>query len=124
MINIIQGFNVGSPLPIDGRIVLSRAEMLKCCDPNDPSFNTMPDRYFTICEEDRLFYLYSKEYDSEGNPVKASFDKAVPEKLSQLENDFRSFTQFLVPLGHHTLTHIETTSNSHMIAMSIANGYF
>lgn len=87
MIKVIQGFDVSSPLPIDGRLLLSRAEMETCCTPGTEEFNKMPDRYFTICEEDNLLYLYIKEYDSEGTLVSASFSKAVPEKLSQLEND-------------------------------------
>ena len=40
MINLIQGFNISSPLPIDGRILLSRAEMASIDD------NIMPDRVF------------------------------------------------------------------------------
>ena len=78
MINLIQGFNISSPLPIDGRILLSRAEMASIDD------NVMPDRYFCICEEDGLLYLYDKtaEVSELGR-----FHKAVPEKTSQIEND-------------------------------------
>lgn len=78
MINLIQGFNISSPLPIDGRILLSRAEMASIDD------NIMPDRYFCICEEDGLLYLYDKtaEVSELGR-----FHKAVPEKTSQIEND-------------------------------------
>lgn len=78
MINLIQGFNISSPLPIDGRILLSKAEMASIDD------NVMPDRYFCICEEDGLLYLYDKtaEVSELGR-----FHKAVPEKTSQIEND-------------------------------------
>lgn len=78
MINLIQGFNISSPLPIDGRILLSKAEMASIDD------NIMPDRYFCICEEDGLLYLYDKtaEVSELGR-----FHKAVPEKTSQIEND-------------------------------------
>ena len=78
MINLIQGFNISSPLPIDGRILLSRAEMASIDD------NVMPDRYFCICEEDGLLYLYDK--NAEVGEL-GKFHKAVPEKTSQIEND-------------------------------------
>lgn len=78
MINLIQGFNISSPLPIDGRILLSRAEMASIND------NVMPDRYFCICEEDGLLYLYDK--NAEVGEL-GKFHKAVPEKTSQIEND-------------------------------------
>ena len=78
MINLIQGFNISSPLPIDGRILLSRAEMASIND------NVMPDRYFCICEEDGLLYLYDK--NAEVGEL-GRFHKAVPEKTSQIEND-------------------------------------
>lgn len=86
MIKLIQGFDIGSPLPIDGRILLSRSEMEKCCTKGSDEYNTMPDRYFTICEEDGLLYLFKKNYE-EGVDVGATFEKAVPEHTSQLEND-------------------------------------
>lgn len=86
MIKLIQGFDIGSPLPIDGRILLSRSEMEKCCTKGSDEYNTMPDRYFTICEEDGLLYLFKKNY-VEGVDVGATFEKAVPEHTSQLEND-------------------------------------
>lgn len=78
MINLIQGFNISSPLPIDGRILLSKAEMASIDD------NVMPDRYFCICEEDGLLYLYDKT--AEVSEL-GKFHKAVPEKTSQIEND-------------------------------------
>lgn len=86
MIKLIQGFDIGSPLPIDGRILLSRSEMEKCCTKGSDEYNTMPDRYFTICEEDGLLYLFKKNYE-EGVDVGATFEKAVPENTSQLVND-------------------------------------
>ena len=87
MIKLVQGFEIGSPLPIDGRLVLSREEMNDCCEVNTAKFNQMPDRYFTICKDDGLLYVYSKEYDSEGNPVNAKFNVASVNKTSQIEND-------------------------------------
>ena len=79
MVQIIQGFNVGSPLPIDGRILLSRAEMASIND------DIMPDKYFCICEEDGLIYLYDKT--AEVDPENGRFKKAAPEKTSDLVND-------------------------------------
>lgn len=83
MIKIIQGFDVGSPLPIDGRILLSKEEMKNIDD------NIMPDRYFCICEDDDpdrgLLYLYDKYADTD--EFTGKFHKAVPEKTSEIEND-------------------------------------
>lgn len=78
MIKLIQGFDVSSPLPIDGRIILSREEMANIND------NIMPDKYFCICEEDGLLYLYDKNAEVGDN---GKFYKAVPEKTSEIEND-------------------------------------
>ena len=83
MIELIQGFNIGSPLPIDGRILLSKAEMKSIDD------NIMPDRYFAICEstdeDNGKLYLYSK--DRTPNTETGRFIKAVPEKTSEIIND-------------------------------------
>lgn len=78
MIKLIQGFDVSSPLPIDGRIILSRNEMANIND------DIMPDKYFCICEEDGLLYLYDKNAEAGDN---GKFYKAVPEKTSEIEND-------------------------------------
>lgn len=78
MIKLIQGFDVSSPLPIDGRIILSREEMASIND------NIMPDKYFCICEEDGLLYLYDKNAEVGDN---GKFYKAVPEKTSEIENN-------------------------------------
>lgn len=54
MIKLVQGFDVCSPLPIDGRILLTRKEM------NEIDDNIMPNRYFAICKDDGKIYLYDK----------------------------------------------------------------
>lgn len=54
MIKLVQGFDVCSPLPIDGRILLSKKEMYEIDD------NILPEKYFAICKEDGKLYLYDK----------------------------------------------------------------
>lgn len=54
MIKLVQGFDIGSPLPIDGRILLSKEEMYRIDD------NILPEKYFAICKEDGRLYLYNK----------------------------------------------------------------
>lgn len=54
MIKLVQGFDVCSPLPIDGRILLSKNEMYEIDD------NILPEKYFAICKEDGRLYLYNK----------------------------------------------------------------
>ena len=54
MIKLVQGFDVCSPLPIDGRILLSKKEMYEIDD------NILPEKYFAICKEDGRLYLYNK----------------------------------------------------------------
>ena len=39
------GFNVGAPISIDQRLVLTKSEMLNIDD------NIMPDYYFAVCKE-------------------------------------------------------------------------
>ena len=54
MIKLVQGFDIGSPLPIDGRILLSYEEMYKIDD------NILPEKYFAFNKEDGKLYLYDK----------------------------------------------------------------
>lgn len=54
MIQIVQGFKVMTRDAIDNRILLSKSDM---CSIND---NQMPDKYFAICKDDGMLYLYDK----------------------------------------------------------------
>lgn len=54
MIKLVQGFDIISPLPIDGRILLSSSEMKEIAD------YLLPDKYFAICRDDGKLYLYDK----------------------------------------------------------------
>lgn len=54
MISIVQGFKVMTRDAIDNRIVLSKSEMRSIDD------NQMPDKYFAICKDDGMLYLYDK----------------------------------------------------------------
>lgn len=53
-INLSQAFNRTAPAPIDGSLVLSKADMLAVND------NLMPEKYFTICTDDGQIYTYDK----------------------------------------------------------------
>jgi hypothetical protein len=54
MIRLVQGFDIISNLPIDGRILLSQNEMKEIAD------YLLPDKYFAICRDDGKLYLYDK----------------------------------------------------------------
>ena len=53
-IKINASFDVMSPVPLDSRTVLSKAEMLVIDD------NCMPDTYFAVCSDDNAMYIYTK----------------------------------------------------------------
>ena len=53
-IKINASFDVMSPVPLDSRTVLSKAEMLAIDD------NCMPDTYFAVCSDDNSMYIYTK----------------------------------------------------------------
>jgi len=54
MIKLVQGFDIISPLPIDGRILLSSGEMKEIAD------YLLPEKYFAICRDDGKLYIYDK----------------------------------------------------------------
>lgn len=53
-ININAGFNVGAPVALDSRQVLTKEEMANMND------NVMPDVYQATCKDDGLIYVYNK----------------------------------------------------------------
>lgn len=53
-INLSQAFHRTSNNPIDDTLALTKAEMLTVND------NLMPNKYFTICQDDGKLYLYAK----------------------------------------------------------------
>ena len=53
-IKISQAFERTSREPVDVTLTLTKAEMLLVDD------NMMPDKYFTICQDDGKLYLYDK----------------------------------------------------------------
>lgn len=53
-IKVNAGFAVGAGVPIDERLVLTKAEMLAINE------NTMPDVYFATCKDDGKFYIFDK----------------------------------------------------------------
>lgn len=75
-INLPGAFNVGASVPIDTRIVLTKAEMLATND------NVMPVTYFAICSDDGGFYLYNKnindiDLDPDTGKYTKIFDSAI-----------------------------------------------
>ena len=79
-IEINSSFDVGVPLPIDSRMVLTKSEMLTMND------KVMPPIYFCMCKDDGGFYLYTKESEpnSETGKFKFIFDN-THQQLSQEE---------------------------------------
>lgn len=102
MIKLVQGFTVGSPLPIDSRITLSKEEM-KTNKFNDPDTgrlidldNILPDHYFAFCSDpdDNRLYLYDKSIrdlkDDDETCEYGKFvlaDKQVIDKINKLDVD-------------------------------------
>jgi hypothetical protein len=73
-INIPSAFNVGASVPIDTRLVLTKAQMKATND------NVMPSVYFTLCSDDNAFYLYSKNntIDDTTGKFRYMFDQEGP----------------------------------------------
>ena len=67
MIQIPQGFQIGSNNSIDSRLILTKDEMRNIND------NLMPLVYFTICIDDGQLYLYNKN-----NPIDEIFGRFIP----------------------------------------------
>lgn len=85
MINIPQGFHIGSTEPVDFRLILSTDEMLTIND------DAMPDVYFTVCKEDGNVYIYNKtnsfdEITGRFRIINQS-DSNYPILVSRLQND-------------------------------------
>ena len=69
-IKIPTAFQVGAKVPIDTRMILTKAEMLNIND------NIMPAVYFAFCEEDGAFYLYTKNTSvADLDPTTGKFKK-------------------------------------------------
>ena len=73
-INIPSAFNLGAAVPIDTRLVLTKAQMKAMND------NTMPSVYFALCSDDNAFYLYSKNNTVDANlgKFRYMFDQTGP----------------------------------------------
>lgn len=69
-IDIGTSFNIQTNLPIDDRLVLTKAEML---DMND---NIMPSVYLCTCSDDGLLYLYNKNNEVDAETGKFRIMKA------------------------------------------------
>jgi len=54
MIQVVQGFRVSTRDAVDNRLLLTKAEMRTVKD------TQMPEKYFTICKDDGMLYLYDK----------------------------------------------------------------
>ena len=73
------GFNVGAPISIDQRLVLTKSEMLNIDD------NIMPDYYFAVCKDDGAFYIYDKNLDiSKISEVTGKFKPATEEEIEEV----------------------------------------
>lgn len=101
MIKLVQGFDIGSPLPIDGRILLSKREM-KGNFFEDPETlqrydldNILPEHYFAFCKDadDNRLYLFNKNNESKDTEKEIGkfvlADKAVLDKINSNDKDIR-----------------------------------
>ena len=57
MIPIVQGYELNTREAIDNRLLLSKAEMKSVNDKH------MPEKYFAVCKDDCMLYLYDKNTD-------------------------------------------------------------
>lgn len=80
MIKLVQGFDIISPLPIDGRILLSSGEMKEIAD------YLLPDKYFAICRDDGKLYIYDKSNVVTDDP------KLGYGRFRKANNDANSYT--------------------------------
>lgn len=77
MANLITApFTGGGAFPVDERLQKTKSEMLNTND------NVMPDVYLCVCKDDKQFYLYDKENDTDPSTgkyrvFKASSDGAI-----------------------------------------------
>lgn len=81
-ININAGFNVGAPVALDARTVLTKAEMLAMND------NVMPDVYQATCKDDGAIYIYNKA--NEANETTGKFRKLTFDGVDRMPDDVPS----------------------------------
>ena len=101
MIKLVQGFDIGSPLPIDGRILLTKEEMINnvYIDPDTGASinldNILPSHYFAFCkdDDDNRLYLYRKDNDLKNDDETREFgrfvlaDKELHDKIDKINED-------------------------------------
>lgn len=63
-IKLNASFDVMSPVPLDSRTVLTKAEMRVIDD------TCMPDTYYAVCSEDSTMYIYTKSNDADAETGK------------------------------------------------------
>lgn len=91
-ISLPNGFKVTSALPIDNRLMLTKAEMLAMKKPN------MPDIYLCVCSEDKKIYIYDKSIAAEDldaeigrfRPIENYFTFNTSEAKSNLDEAIKS----------------------------------
>lgn len=78
MIHIVQGFKLFTRDPVDWRLTLTKAEMRSVND------NQMPDKYFTICKDDGLLYIYDKSNQCDCENGTGKFRAYSSEKIESI----------------------------------------
>ena len=76
MINLPQGFKVGSAEAVDSRLTLSKAEMLAIKD------SLMPTVYLAVCKDDNDIYIYNK--NNSVNPETGKFRVYISGSSSEI----------------------------------------
>lgn len=91
-ISLPNGFKVISTLPIDNRLMLTKAEMRAVKKP------TMPNIYLCVCSDDKKIYIYDKSIAVENldpetgrfRPIENYFTFNTAEAKSNLDEAIRS----------------------------------
>lgn len=85
MININSGFYIGSPEPIDTRMILSKAEMRSVNE------NILPSKYFCICSDDGQLYVFDK--DSTSDETTGKFKPASNTAIEMTKAEYDMLTE-------------------------------
>lgn len=92
LISLPNGFKITSTLPIDNRLLLTKAEMLAM------KKATMPDIYLCVCSEDKKIYIYDKSIEDKAldaetgrfRPIENYFTFHTAEAKSSLDEAIKS----------------------------------
>ena len=104
MINIVSGFDITANVPVDSRIIKTKAEMKATRN------YTLPEVYFCICKDDGCLYLYNSNIEPEkenpetgkyvkisGRPTVYHFTPDPGKTEDEIEEEIEEFVKTLNP---------------------------